>query len=357
MYINMNKNVKLLCLGLCSLLIGCQSTSTSTSEVTTTNQTSPLTDETYKIVHVMSYHDDWEWTQSQLSGFKAALSDLNIEYEVFALDAKNHSDEEWLTQKGAEARAIIDTWQPDLVYTSDDEAQEYVATYYTDTDLPFVFSTVNESPEVYGFHTAKNVTGIYEIEHFKSTIDLLTNMVPNVKKIAVIYDSSPIWNLVRERMKEITKEMPELEFDFLDPIDTYKAYQDTIINLQDDVDAICQVGVFNFKDDSGNNVPFEQVLKWTEANSNLPDCSFWFNRVENGILCSVAISGYEQGYAAGQLAKEILVNNVSPSELEQQPALKGQPSINLKRAKKLGIEVDSSILLSSTVLTNYDWEE
>lgn len=363
MHTTISKKMKLLGIGLCSFLIGCQSTSMpsdsllTAENISTISTEAPTSDESYKILHVMSYHRGWEWTETQLEGFQSALSDLNIEYEIIALDAKNHSDAEWLNSEGAKARDFIETWQPDLVYTSDDEAQEYVATYYNNTELPFVFSTVNQSPEYYGFDKAKNVTGIYEIEHFSSTIDLLTNIVPDTKKIAVIYDESPIWKLVHQRLLSITAEITDLEFEFLDPIYTYKEYQEILLDLQDDVDAICQIGVFNFKDEQGNNVSFEEVLKWTEANSTLPDCSFWFNRVENGILCSVAISGYEQGYAAGLLAKEILVNDISPSELAHQPALKGQPSINLKRAKKLGLEIDSSILLSSTVLNTYDWEE
>ena len=357
MYISLKKKLKFIGIALCSVLVGCQSTEPTSSPITSTELVSPSSDETYKVLHIMSYHRGWEWTESQFQGFQNALSDLNVEYEVLALDAKNHSDPVWLTEKGNEFKDFIETWEPDLVYTSDDEAQEYVAKYYNNSDLPFVFSTVNNAPEDYGFDTASNVTGIYEIEHFTSTIDLLTNIVPDIQKIAVIYDDSPIWKLVHERLLSLTSQMPELEFEFLEPIYTYKDYQNTLLDLQDDVDAICQVGIFNFKDEAGNNVPFQEVLQWTEANSTLPDCSFWFNRVENGTLCSVAISGFEQGYAAGLLAKEILVNGTSPSDLHQTPALKGQPAINIKRAQKLGLAINSNLLLSSSVITDYEWEK
>ncbi|MDO9532713.1 MAG: hypothetical protein Q7O12_11380, partial [Deltaproteobacteria bacterium] len=42
----------------------------------------------WKILHIMSYHSPWKWTDGQLEGFKAALRGLNIEYKVFQLDMK-----------------------------------------------------------------------------------------------------------------------------------------------------------------------------------------------------------------------------------------------------------------------------
>ena len=39
----------------------------------------------FKILHIMSYHSTWEWTDNQFNGFKEALTDLNIEYKVFQM--------------------------------------------------------------------------------------------------------------------------------------------------------------------------------------------------------------------------------------------------------------------------------
>jgi len=120
----------------------------------------------FKIVHIMSYHSPWEWTDTQFDGFKEALKDIDVEYKVFMLDAKNKSSREWLRQSGREARELIASWRPDLVYASDDEAQEYVTKHYLGSDIPLVFSGVNLSPQEYGFSQKLNVTGVLEVEHF-----------------------------------------------------------------------------------------------------------------------------------------------------------------------------------------------
>lgn len=37
----------------------------------------------FRILHVMSYHTPWKWTENQLQGFKDALSGLRVEHRVF----------------------------------------------------------------------------------------------------------------------------------------------------------------------------------------------------------------------------------------------------------------------------------
>ena len=88
----------------------------------------------------MSYHSPWKWTDDQLTGFKDALNGLNVEYKIFQMDTKRKSSKEWKEKLGKEARDLIDTWKPSLVYTNDDNAQEYVTKYYVNTRTPFVFS-------------------------------------------------------------------------------------------------------------------------------------------------------------------------------------------------------------------------
>lgn len=114
----------------------------------------------WKILHIMSYHSPWEWTDEQFRGFQAALQGLDIEYKVFQMDTKNKSSREWKEAVGAQARQLIQTWEPDLVYTSDDNVQEFVVRYYVNTALPFVFSGVNADPAVYDFRGSRNITGV-----------------------------------------------------------------------------------------------------------------------------------------------------------------------------------------------------
>lgn len=311
----------------------------------------------WKILHIMSYHAPWKWTDDQFNGFKDALKGLDIEYKVFQMDTKRKSSEEWKQKVGKEARELIDTWKPDLVYTNDDNAQEYVAKYYVGKNIPFVFSGVNADPKKYGFEGSKNIIGVLEQEHFVATVRLLKEIVPNAKKIAVIIDEGPTWPGVVKRMEQKLDQFPGIGFVGWDVIHTFEEYKQKMKDYQNQVDAVALLGIFTYKDEQGNNVPYTEVLRWTAENINLPDFSFWKDRISYGTLCTVTVSGYEQGLAAGKIARGILVEGRSPSSYAMKPTVKGEPVVSLARAKKLGIKIKTGILLSAEVIEKFGWEK
>lgn len=311
-----------------------------------------------KILHIMSYSSPWKWTDDQFAGFKDALSDLNIEYKVFQMDINSNSSPEAEEKQGRLARELISSWEPDLVYASDDHAQQYVTEYYIDSDLPFVFSGVNASPSDYGFNNVSNITGILEREHFIQTLKLVQSIVPDIKKIGIIIDDDSItWASVIKRIKVVFMDFPEIEFELWEPIITFDQYKEKIFDAYGNIDAIALLGIFTFKDQNNKNVPYTEVLKWTAENSRIPDFSFWKDRINYGTLCTVTVSGYEQGFSAGNLAKQILQDGKSPGDLLISSNLKGEPVINLKRARDLNILVPSEVLLTSEIVDGYEWEK
>lgn len=340
------------------LIVGCQFEEKVEEQVDKGLPQENIPSKQFKILHIMSYHSPWEWTDTQLSGFKDALKDANVEYKVFQMDTKRQSSEEWKLEAARQAKELIDTWKPDLVYTNDDNAQKYIVKDYVDSDIPFVFSAVNADPAIYGFVGSTNMAGILEQEHFVQTVNLLKEISPGIKKIAVIYDDDPTWPPVIVRMKEKAPiQLRETEFISWDEIHTFEEYKKRISELQTEADAIALLGVFTFKDEKSENVPYQEVLQWTAENSNLPDFSFWEDRISYGTFCTVSVSGYEQGYAAGNIARGILLEHKSPSSYPFEPTTKGQPVISLARAQKLGINIKSSVLLKAKVIEKFAWEE
>jgi ABC-type uncharacterized transport system substrate-binding protein len=57
----------------------------------------------------------------------------------------------------------------------------------------------------------------------------------------------------------------------------------------------------------------------------------------------------------GCLARAILVEGRSPASLPIEATLKGRPTINLARARQLGIQVKSTELLTSEIVTEIEW--
>lgn len=312
--------------------------------------------EPIRILHVMSYHSPWRWTDGQFDGFKAGLGDVPAEYRVFQLDTKRWSSSEQKAERGKLARDLVEAWKPDLIYTSDDDAQDLVTKHYLNTPIKNVFSGVNKSPEHYGFDKANNITGVIEHEHFAESVRLLKNIVPSLKRLVVVLDDDAMWQPVVARMKAAA--LPAgVSIVGWETIKTYADYKARVAAYPNVADGIALIGIFNFKDAAGKNVPYQEVLRWTAENSTLPDLGFWIDRVHYGTLVAVTVSEREQGLAAGKLARTILMDGKSPSTLPMLPTSKGLPVISLARAKKLGITVRSEQLLSAEVVTRFEWEK
>jgi ABC-type uncharacterized transport system substrate-binding protein len=310
-----------------------------------------------RIFHVMSFDSPWRWTDGQLAGFKEALGSSDAEYRVFQLDVKRNSTPEAKETVGRAAREIIDSWQPDLVYTSDDDAQTFVTRYYVNTKTPFVFSGVNKDAPAHGLQGARNIAGVLEREHFVETARLLQTLRPQIKRFAVITDQGQYWPNVIERIRAGLPHLAGTTLAAVDTVRTFDEYKQKVAAYPVVADAVFYLGIFTLADTNGKNVPYQEVQRWTAENSTLPDASFWIDRIHYGVLASVTVSEREQGRAAGRLAHAILVDGKEPASLPMQPTLKGNPAISLARARQLQIDVSSSLLLTSEVVTDFEWKK
>lgn len=310
----------------------------------------------FKVLHIMSYDASWtQWTVPLFDSFKEQLKDLPVEYQVIEMDVKRNTSEQWKKEITEKACAAIDTWKPDLVYTTDDFVQSSVVSRYLNSETPFVFSGVNAEPARYRFTGTKNITGVLEREHIVQTARLLVSVAPQVRRLAIITDAGETWPGVMQRIKAAEKEMG-LTIVAMDVVNTYAEYQAKIASYAGTADAICTLGIFTLKGEDGRHVPMETVGRWTYEQCALPNMSFWDSRIPLGATCVVYVSPTAQGEAAGAIARGILVEGKRPSEFAITATLRGKPMVNLAAARRLKLNPPSSVLLSSTVSTQLQWE-
>lgn len=311
-----------------------------------------------RILHIMSFNSPYRWTDGQLDGFKAGLgTDVKAEYQIFQLDTKRQSSKEEQERNAGKARQLIRDWQPDLVYTSDDDAIQLVTRHYVGSPIPFVFSGVNGNPKELGIEGAPNITGVLEREHVVETIHLLQTLKPGVRRIQILSDNAAYWPQVIGRVRSLARSKPDFELVGVDQPVTFADFQHLALENPNKADAYLILGNFNFKDAKGANVPYPQLQRWLTENSKVPDMSFWDDRMLHGTLAGVAVSAFEQGQSAGKLARAILVQHQKPGSLPMTPTTKGVPVINLERARQLGITPRSTQLLSAQIVTSYEWSK
>jgi ABC-type uncharacterized transport system substrate-binding protein len=309
-----------------------------------------------KILWVDSYHPEMEWASEQIKGFKALLDFENVDYElkVFHMDTKRKPKEEF-DEIGMQVASLIDEWDPDLVYATDDNAQKYVGMKYVDSDLPWVFSGVNAEPEDYDYDAAKNIAGVLERELFVDGIELLQTINPSLNNLGVIVDDSETGALIMENFKSSLNiaGTEVVEWSVVNDFDNYKK---KIFEYNEKADALVLLPIYTAKDKNGEVVAMEDVVEWTVKNSNIPEISSSTIHVKYGALLAVEATGYKTGYEAGQIALQILLEGIKPFKIGSYVVKGDETQINYARAKQLGLKIPGDILLSASICESFPWE-
>src|SRR3989339_65520 len=269
-------------------------------------------DRPIKIFWVDSYEEKSFWSIAQINGLKDSLDDFGIEYEMNVLHLNSFLDknETNILNRAEEAKKLIDSWKPDIVFATDDGAQKYVSEKYVNSNIPWVFSAVNLEEKDYHFEDAKNVVGVFERKPILKALDFAKEVFPSAKKMTIIGNN-----------------------------------QTTGLSIQNDAKIILE-----------NYEGFE-VINWFVFNSDIPSISFWHNSVESGFLLAVESFPYDQGYDSGKLIKRILIDGEAPGEIESYVPIKSSRFINLAEAKMLDVDFSSSVLINSEVYEKFPWEK
>ncbi len=170
-----------------------------------------------RIMVVSSYHREYLWSQNSNKGVVTALLEFNYLDEPSQGVTYTESDfvessraivkKAWMDtkRKNSEqemARALdrivmeIDQFKPHLILLGDDNAGNYFGNHYMDGEIPVVFWGLNGTPFKYGLldsieRPGHNITGVYQAGHHLRAIKYLQQLVPGIKRIAVLSDNSP----------------------------------------------------------------------------------------------------------------------------------------------------------------------
>ena len=287
-----------------------------------------------RMLLVHSYHEGYRWVDTISEGVRTALQGTGVDLQVFCMDAKRHTDEAWKTDAGRRARELVNQYRPDIILASDDDAQEYFATYYLNTAMPVVFTGVDADPSKYGFPAA-NVTGVIERPHFKESLALAAQLRP-IKRIAVLscHDSTSM--LALGFMKQEHLDVEVAEWLMVDDLDEWKK---AVEHFNGSVDALVIRSYQAVKKPgSSENVPPRDVAAWTCEHATIPTIAFHDFEIEDGLLVGVVKSGQEYGRIPTEYALRILAGT-PPSSLPVVKPSKGVKMVNLVTARRLGISM------------------
>lgn len=296
-----------------------------------------------KVLLVHSYYSDYPWVNDITTGVKKGLEGSGAELEIFYMDTKRKTSEEWKIEAGQLAMKKVEEYKPDLIITADDNAQQYFGKYYNGKDIPVVFTGVNDDLSKYGYPSS-NAIGVIQKAIFAESIELLLRIKPDVKKIAVISDDGETSTAILNYMKTLKVPVQVVSFD---QPSTFAEWKALITKYQTTVDAIAVNLYQTVKEAIGqDSLPQKIIMDWTMEHNKLPTIGFFPDAFDDGILCGIAESGEVQGYEAAKIAVQILQGK-KPTDFQVVIPTKGLVIINMKTAEKLGIKIPFDVIESA----------
>ena len=300
-----------------------------------------------KILVVHSYARNFAWTADVDAALQQAFARHHVHMQTVFMDTNQKHDEAQLIAAGENAAQIMESFKPDVVITSDDNAQRYFAARYAGkrSAPSFVFCGVNEPPSTYGY-PAENVTGIVEKLAWAKSLDLLRRLQPSIRKVSVLLDTRPSSLASADMIRSATPSDIEAQWT---SIDTFEKWRHLVRTASAEHDALAILNCDNLTDENGHIVPASDVMLWTRDNAAVPTVGFFDYTVADGALCGVIQTGFEHGTLAAAMALRIL-SGERASDIPIMTTVPGLTMINLKTANKLRIEIPEHLLQEAAAI-------
>lgn len=264
-------------------------------------------------------------------GFIAALDDAGIKYEV---DQQNASGEQANCQTIAE-KLVNDG--NDLILAIATPAAQAVAG--VTTEIPIILTAVTDPAES-GLVTDNNapggnVTGTSDLTPVKEQMELLKQLIPDVKTVGILYCSAESNSQIQAQMAKDA--LDEMGIGYIEKTVSESNYiQATVESMIGKVDVIYSP--------TDNMIAAGMATVGMIAEENkIPVICGESGMVMAGGLATYGIDYYELGYMAGEQAVEILVNGKNPADMpiEYLPADKCELTVNEEFAAAVGVDISA----------------
>lgn len=303
-----------------------------------------------KVLYINSYHSGYEWSDDIEVGLKRALnveptttsnrefSSGVIDLKIYRMDTKLNQSEDFKRNAALTAKSLIESWKPDIVLVSDDNAAKYlVSEYFLNSNIPILFCGVNWNASEYGFPT-NNISGMVEIAPYMNLLEELKKY-SNGNRVGILRSAS----LSSKKEAEYIKEKLAIEIDKDYIAETYEEWKKAYIKLQKEVDQFIifsQVGIINWNE--------KEAIKFVLKNSKIPCGSALKNTKDLSLISYIRIPE-EQGWWIGKNALDYFngksIRNIPIAENKESSIY-----LNMKLARKLKVVFSMELINEATLI-------
>ena len=306
----MKKLVQVICVLLCSMMIGCSLPSASKKDV-----------KKYVIVKQLDHASIDEIAVA----IENELKELDETAEVEIYSGQN--DQSTLMQIGKQA--VTDG--ADVIIPIGTLAAQTMVVASEDTEIPVVYATISD-PEAASLTGIDRVTGTSDALNTKQFVDMMLKQNPNLQTVGLLYSNSEANS--QKPIAEVKKILDEKKIKY---IETTANTSQEVIAAASSLIASKVDAVFTPTD----NVIMSSELAIYEAfmNANIPHYAGADSFVRSGAFATCGVNYTDAGIKTAKLAYEVLQPGFKKAE-EFITLDGGIITVNTEVAEKLGINPD-----------------
>lgn len=254
------------------------------------------------ILIINSYNKGLTWTDDITNAVESELEGKTIFVEY--MDAKRHSDKEYLDLLQALFRKKYKNVHLDVIISTDDHALSFLLAKRDNLfpGVPIVFCGVNDySKEM--LIGKKMITGVVESFDIQATIKMALKLHPHAKKVVIINDTT----LTGQANKRVVERLlpsfdHSISFDIVEDI--------SMTNLRGKVqqlptDSIIFLMSFT-RDVTGQTFDYDTSVQLIAEKAAVPIYGIWDFYLKKGIIGGKLTNGKAQGEMAAHIAEKII---------------------------------------------------
>jgi len=298
-----------------------------------------------KVLFINSYAPGFPSTDEYLAGIRNAFEGRNIDLRTFNMDTKRNPQAEYIEAKAREAIEEINSFQPDLIIASDDNAAKYVVQpHLRDGPIPVLFCGVNWTCWQYDLPTPF-VTGILEVLPVREVIEELKKYYPEAKNLTILSELSNTELKNKEFLDPLYAELGLIPSYAL--VNSFADWKKEFIAANENADLIFTFthgAIRDWQEDEAAAFVKKHIKKpiFTVEEHMMPYCVLGFSKVAR-----------EQGDWIGARALEVLdgrpINTVEMTRNTQTKNL-----LNIRLAQKIGFIPSKELFESCVIMGNQE---
>lgn len=264
-------------------------------------------------------------------GFEEGLEELGVEAEISYQNAQGE-----IPNTVSIAQKFVKD-EVDLIYTIATSPAQ--SAKQATTEIPILFSAVTDPVAAELVETMDspggNITGTSDESPMYEQLKLFKDLDSTINKVGIIFNTSEEnSNIQVERAKQIGEELG---------IEIVEVGISTTSDIPQAVDSIIKKvdGIYTITDNmvaSAINVVAEKAIENNMITVGAEDA-----HIKGGILLTNGISYYELGKQTAEMAKQILVDGKSPSDIPSASSENTKKTFNKATLEKLGLDMDNEV--------------